>query len=155
MTFFNPALDEMIRQKAAALDMDVLFLCAFVKVLAAPLDTVDRAAEQDVVEAIKLAYCRHLVDARREEWSRFDVDLSDEIFASLSKEEDMASDLSFISWDGPVKMVHFKAYMEGSLYTHKIYSRYPSRRFVELLAKDTATEIAMARSLGHTGYPSK
>lgn len=145
MTFFNPALDEMIRQKAEAFNMDPLFLAAFIQVLAAGASLAPTGPDEGIVEEIKLVYCRYLIVARKEEWAQYDVELSDEMFASLSREEDMANDLSFVSWDGPVKMVHFKAYMEGSLYTHHIYGRYPDRSFVASVTEEVETEIALAR----------
>ncbi len=145
MTFFYPALDEMIRQKAEPLNMDPLFLAAFIHVLAAGPSLAPTEPDQDIIEEIKLVYCRYLVAARKDEWAQYDVELSDEMFVSLSKEEDMANDLSFVSWDGPVKMVHFKAYMEGSLYTHQIYGRYPDRSFVASVTEEVETEIALAR----------
>lgn len=144
--FFYPALDEMILQRAVALEVDPLFLVAFIEVLAPRLQQAETLPEQSMVETIKLHYCKRLVETKQEEWAQFDADLPNEIFASLSKEEDMANDLSFISWDGPVKVLHFKAYMEGSLYTHRIYARYPKGSFVELLTKGIATEMALARN---------
>lgn len=126
--------------------MDPLFLAASIQVLAAGPSLAPTEPDQDIVEEIKLVYCRYLVATRKEEWAQYDVELSNEMFASLSREEDMANDLSFVSWDGPVKMVHFKAYMQGSLYTHQIYGRYPDRSFVPSVTVEVGTEIALARA---------
>lgn len=147
MPIFSNTLDRRIEVKAKTLDIDPLFLFAFIETVALKCIRQERVKGVAFFDDVKLRYCKHLVKAKRDAWKEFDKDLPDEIFASLRKDQDMASDLSFISWDQPVKMIHFRAYMEGSMYVHKVYGRYPPDKCLQMLMAQTEEELALAQAV--------
>ena len=146
MPVFYPALDQKIKMKAQLLDVDELFLFSFVETLAPKVFELRTTSlkEADFFKEVRLRHSRLLVAQKEVEWRQYNIDLPDEVFATLRQDTNMAEDLSYISWDQPIRMIHHKAYIEGVLYLHSLYKRYYTGRLFQVLANQTQLETTQA-----------